>query len=102
MTFLQHPSSLQLCLILSLLSPWQVSSVGGVGVGILSQGRAVGDTVSSTRASAVPVLVGSSGHTQRSLSGSLGPSPSRPGSLAHSPRRGRTGTWACWELCWPP
>lgn len=55
-------SSLQL----SLSHPWFILHSGQAGVtrgGSLLKGRAVGDTVSSTRASALLVLVGSSSHT---------------------------------------
>lgn len=55
-------SSLQL----SRSHPWFILHSGQAGVtrgGSLLKGRAVGDTVSSTRASALLVLVGSSSHS---------------------------------------
>lgn len=61
-TLQRHRFPLQLC----LSHPWFTLHIGQAGVtgrGSHLTGRAVGDTVPTTRTSALPVLVGSCSHT---------------------------------------
>lgn len=72
-------------------SPW-----GGQGGSHLKR-RAVGDTASNTRASALSIPVGSSSHTEQNLLGSLRPCPATVrAAWAPSPQERRLeGTSAC-------